>query len=406
MTTEHKTDELKEIHNAVSALGDALKRKDSQSAETKLCIEKIQADLDLHEKANKKLTCELEAKKTAEIEMKARLDTMESLHSRLPSGSNGVDADVEAKMQGFSKFLVKGKDFLNSEEIKYLRTDSDPQGGFLAPAEFVRQIIKPAFEISPMRSISTVRQTTLKEVELPREDALGEAYYQGEGTTVAESQEDYAMEIIKVNRISTKVLASLEMIQDAAFDVNAEIAANLAKRFEKREGRAFINGSGVTQPQGVMSNPDVDVINSSTLGSFSAQNLIALQGELAAEYQANATWILTSKTLSVIRSLALSAGADNLIWQPGIQAGFPSLILGRPYVLMPNVDEVADNSQPIAFGDFRRAYHIYDKTDDMMVLRNPFVNNGAGELIQFSANKRNGGKVVLADAVKKLQLSV
>lgn len=57
---------------------------------------------------------------------------------------------------------------LTREEMKALTVGSDPTAGYLAPAEFAREIIKGEVEFSPLRSIARVRQTSRRSLQMPK----------------------------------------------------------------------------------------------------------------------------------------------------------------------------------------------------------------------------------------------
>jgi HK97 family phage major capsid protein len=45
------------------------------------------------------------------------------------------------------------------------------------------------------------------------------------------------------------------MLDDAAFDVEAWLAQEIATEFARAEGAAFVSGSGVNRPKGFLSAP-------------------------------------------------------------------------------------------------------------------------------------------------------
>jgi len=64
---------------------------------------------------------------------------------------------------------------------------------------------------------------------------------------------------------------------------------------------------------------------------------------------------------------------------------------------------VAANAFPVVFGDFRRGYLIVDRLIlDVMV--DPYSSKNQG-MVEFSARRRVGGQVVIADALKKLKIA-
>ena len=55
------------------------------------------------------------------------------------------------------------------DELKVLTASNDNTAGYLAPPEYVQELIKGITEISPIRSIARVRSTTNRSVQIPKE---------------------------------------------------------------------------------------------------------------------------------------------------------------------------------------------------------------------------------------------
>ena len=53
-------------------------------------------------------------------------------------------------------------------------------------------------------------------------------------------------------RVSTEV--TNELLEDAAFNLSAELAADFAEEFGRLEGEAFVSGNGTTEPEGFLTS--------------------------------------------------------------------------------------------------------------------------------------------------------
>ena len=62
--------------------------------------------------------------------------------------------------------------------------------------------------------------------------------------------------------------------------------------------------------------------------AITSDEIIDLYHALGYLYRQNAVWFMNDATAAYIRKLI--DGAGNYIWQPGIQAGQPDRLLGRP----------------------------------------------------------------------------
>ena len=177
---------LQEANTTVKAYHEELEKKDKAD---KVVLKNISDKLDELETANQGLVKKQTADKDKQEELQKTITSIETKFSRFPSGT---DASVKsASMKAFDKFLITEKvEFamdsesvkaLRLDSIKYLRTDINPQGGYLAPNEFVLEIIKDITEISPMRQVAFIRQTTRGAIEIPTRTSLVGANWVGEG---------------------------------------------------------------------------------------------------------------------------------------------------------------------------------------------------------------------------------
>ena len=124
-------------------------------------LSKIEKSLDSLEDINQQVTL---AKKRQE-QHEEKLATFESMLKRPNVG--GAGDQIEKKVAIFDRWLRKGKENLAPEEIKALTVSDDTSAGFLAPPEYMRELLKTLTEISPVRSLARVRATSQRSVQVP-----------------------------------------------------------------------------------------------------------------------------------------------------------------------------------------------------------------------------------------------
>ena len=124
-------------------------------------LKNIEADLDRFEDINQKLTLAQEEQK----QFGEKLDNMEAMLKRPETGLEAKEIDFSVK--AFDKFLRKGQDKMEPDEVKALTVNNDTGAGFLAPPEYVNELIKTITEISPLRTIARVRATSQKSIQMP-----------------------------------------------------------------------------------------------------------------------------------------------------------------------------------------------------------------------------------------------
>lgn len=308
---------------------------------------------------------------------------------------------IEAK--AFGSFLRHGREALAADEVKALRVADDTAGGYLAPADFVAEVVKGIVERSPIRDAARVGTTSAGEVLLPKRTGTPNGSWVGETEDRPETGLTYGQIEIPIHEMGCYVDVSNRLLEDAAVNVESEVAFDLAEEFGRLEAFAFMKGNGVKKPQGVMETAGVPYSftgNASTLGTSPADTLIDAFYALPSYYRGRAVWMMNGKTLAAIRKLK-DAGSGAFLWQPALTAGQPETILGRPVIEDPTMADIGAAAEPIVLGDFASAYRIYDRVA-LSVMRDPYSVAAKG-LVRFHARRRVGGGVVLAEALRKIR---
>ncbi len=330
-----------------------------------------------------------------------RLDQIEAglaRKNRFPLGT--APAQTEQKTAYFK--ALRGQ--AGPEELKSLSVSSDPGGGYLAPPEFVSEIIAESVEYSPVRKVARIRTTTRPSISQPKKTGRTVAQWVGElGARTEQQSPTVGMENISTHEMYGLVKASKQDLEDSGFDVEQFVREDLGEQFGLAEGQAFISGNAVGKPEGLLVSPDIAFVKSGDANKLTADGLIELYFELSEAYVANATWLLSRSTLRAIRQLKNSVTGE-YVWAPGIRSdGRPATILDLPYVTCPDMPAIAANAYPVMLGDFRRGYTIVDRIQ-METMIDPYTSKANG-LVEISARKRVGGQVVLPAAIKKLKIA-
>ena len=386
---EYKKANDEKIENALKGIADPLLDEK---------ISKLDAKMDSLEDFNQQLT--LQAKSNEQIG--ERLESLETMLKRPQAGMETADVDVT--MKAFDNLLRKGKEGMEPEELKALTVGNDTTVGFLAPPEYIRELIKAVTEISPLRSVSKIRSTGQRSVQIPKRTGQFTAQWTAEvGTRSETTGYRVGMEEIPTHELYALVDISNQMLEDSVFDLEAEMQGEFATQFAKGEGAAFISGSSINQPEGILTNSDVGETVSGAGAALQADGLISLVHAVKSEYGQNGTFVFNRSTLAAIRKLKDTAG--QYVFQAGMMltSGVPNTILGSPYIEATDMPDVAANAFPIVFGDFSQAYTIVDRVG-LSVQHDNFTQATAGN-VRYVARRRVGGQVVLAEAIRKQKVS-
>lgn len=338
--------------------------------------------------------------KAADTALVTRLDGIEAKLNRPNGGDGNGDTGAAEERKAFGTYLRLGNQ-TPVDDIKALTVSSDPQAGYLAPAEMSTEFIRDLLEFSPIRSVASVRTTTAPSVKYARRISGTNAAWEGELEDSEESEMAFGMLEVPVHKLTTFIDLSNELLADSGGQAEAEVRLALAEDFGKKEALAFVSGSGVKQPQGFMSNSEILRTVNGHATNLNTDKLIDLLYALPAAYRnaPGARWAMNGTTLAAVRKLK-NGTTGEYIWQPALTAGQPETILGKPVLEMVDLPDIADGAYPIIFGDFS-AYRIVDRLA-LSILSDPYTQARKG-VTRMHATRRTGGRVLQAARFRKLK---
>lgn len=327
---------MDDIKNAISDMGqafDEFKKSYDQKLENVAKgvndplldekIGKIESKLDSLEEVNQQITLQ----KQQNENIKDQMDRMETMLRRPASGAESKQRDQA--LEAWDSFCRKGIEGISPEERKALTVSNDSTGGYLAPPEYVRELIKGITEISPIRSIARTRSTAQRSIQVPKRTGQFAAAWVAESGTRAETTGyQVGLEEIPAHEQYALVDISEQDLEDSVFDLEAEMQSEFTEQMAKAEGAAFVSGNAVGKPEGFMTNSDVAEVNSGAGALLTGDGLITLVHSIKSDYGRNATFVFNRTTLAAIRKLKDTAG--QYVFQAGmsLESGSPNTILG------------------------------------------------------------------------------
>ena len=394
-------------------------------AEARAAMHELLAAFESFKDANDKRLGEIEAKRAADPLLEEKVgridqalsDTQGKLDRMAREASRPALGGAEEKSAGrtaWSGFLRTGE-AARLTEAKALSTGSNADGGHVAPPETEALIERLVREVSPIRQIATVRQTSAHTFRKPV--SLG-------GTTSG-----WVAETANRPETNTSTLDLLEfpaaelyampaatpaILDDALVDMEQWLAEEVRDVFAEAESAAFVNGSGTNQPKGFLSYTkaaeasaaweEIGYVATGVDGDFPASDptdaLIDLIYTPKAGYRANGRFVMSKASVSAVRKFKDADG--NYIWQPAMAAGQAASLLGYPVSEAEDMPDIGSDSFSIAFGDFERGYLIVDR-QGVQVLRDPY---SAKPYVLFYTTRRVGGGVQDFNAIKLLKFGV
>ena len=325
--------------------------------------------------------------------------------------------EIEHRAEVIS-WIRKGK---NEEKLREMEkksgmsSGSDEDGGFLLARPTVGMIVTRVYETTPLRQYANVETISTDGFEYPLDLGEADSGWVGETQDRGETNTPkVGMGKIAVHEIFAQPKQTQRFLDDAAVDVEKWLANKVVDRFARQENRAFAQGDGVIMPAGIFTKPSAATADATrtwgvlehrktgvnaTLGATPGDTLIDVVYSLKAAYRARAAFMMPRLVEAEVRKI--KDGEGRYIWQPGLQMGVPSSLLGYPVIEAEDAPAMAAGSKSLAFGDFHSGYTIVDRIG-VRVLRDPYTQKG---WIKFYTTKRVGGDVTNYEAIKLLMFA-
>ena len=256
-----------------------------------------------------------------------------------------------------------GKHHVGPDVHGALQVGTSSEGGHLVPTEYDRELVLKKKLFNEIRQVATV-MTTAADINIPIEADEGSASWMAEEGTYVESDSSFGQVVLGSYKLGRIMKVSEELMQDSFFNMAAYIADAYGRAFGLAEEEAFVAGDGSGKPTGIIPSASVGVTAAGAT-AVTADECIDLFYALGRPYRARAVWLTSDTMIKTIRKLKDSDG--QYLWQPGLQAGEPDRLLGRPIITSSYVPAPTTGNRSLAFGDmsllsYRRSTGYRDAT--------------------------------------------
>ena len=288
------------------------------------------------------------------------------------------------------------------------QTGNDALGGYAVPFALDRKILSKVRDLNVMRRLCSSQSVSTPETYWNVDLGGTDAGWVGELTPRPNTNvPQLARAGITWGEIYANPKASYRLLDDAYFNVEAWYSQKVAETFADYEEEAFLTGNGTNKPKGLLAYDFVATADASRdFGKFqkiesatlTADTIIDLYYSLRQVYRGNNTaWLMNPATIQALRKL--KDGNQNYIWIDNIANGMVGTLLGRPVYesrFMPDFSTAGNKA--ILFGDFKKAYTIFD-IHGLRIVRDVYTDKTS---VQFYTSKRVGNMVQDSCAIKCL----
>jgi HK97 family phage major capsid protein len=369
---------------------------------------------------------ELSQKNTARLELaeKENAELKTALNRAPAAGSEPDEKVIRAKQKKLFNDFARSSDDESKQyfhnyikknvkdeaELKSLSAGSDPAGGYTVLPQLGGIIQEFVYETSPIRQLATVTTIGTDSYEVILDNDQAAAGWVGESDTrSATATPTFGKLEFPVNEIYANAAATQKILDDSMIDMEAWLGQKVGDVFARKEATAFVAGTGVAQPKGLLSytsgtdttQQQVEQINSGDASNFTFDGIVNLQTALKEPYQANATFLIKRASVANLMLIKDGIGHPLLNLMIDKNVGLEPTIMGRPVRFASDMPSVGSNNLAMIYGDIRRAYQIVDRSG-IRVLRDPFTSKPN---VIFYTTKRVGGGVKNFEAFKIQKIS-
>ena len=296
--------------------------------------------------------------------------------------------------------MVRGQgDFAAVQDALSMGVDSE--GGYTVPDEFDKKLVRCLSDHNVVRRLAKTIRTESGMHKIPILAGEAAAGWIDESTPIPETTMAYDRITLGAHKLGALLKCSTEFLHDTAFDIEDYVADSFSLAVGRKEEEAFINGTGVKMPAGLLHDTDgagTGVITENT-GDVTFDDVIRLYYSLGAPYRKDAVFLCNEDLL--MRLMLLKDKNDNYIWKPSLEIGKPDTILGKPIHTSNAMPELNAGNKVLLFGNFDY-YWIADRGN--RTLRRLNKRFAIDDSVGFILIERLDGKLILKDAMKVLKV--
>jgi HK97 family phage major capsid protein len=329
--------ELKE--QRAKLVADARKLNDKVETEKRNMSAEEQTQFDAHLKDAEELRGKIDQQEKlekAEAEL-AAVNQRKTDPSAEPR-SQQKQPENDAEMRSFNRFISAGVEKLSGDERRALQVDNDTGGGYItAPKAFVTQLLKDIDNVVFIRQLGTSNTVNYGQslgVPYLKTD-LNDADWTPEIKTVTE---DTALTLgkreLKTSQLTKLVKVSNALIRAGVIDPEALIRQRLAYKFGVTLEKAYMTGSGASQPLGLFTASDDGISTSRDVSTGNTTTAITFDGlkeakyTLKAGYLPGAVWVFHRDAIKMLAKI--KDGDGKYIWQPSVAGSVGDMLDSLP----------------------------------------------------------------------------
>lgn len=259
-------------------------------------------------------------------------------------------------------------------------------GGWLAPTQFIPQILALQAEQSIVQQRATVLPMATRSIEMPALEQGGstagqtnyfggiQTYYTGEWATITSTDIAWRLIELRAHDLNALIHVPNSLLADSVISLSAWIQGpmGIAGAMAHRADDAYFNGTGAGQPMGILNSGATIAQTRSGANLIDIDDIINIFSK--SFVSSNRVWVAHPSTLPQLLNLSGPSGNASYLWLSAVD-GQPSTLMGMPIIFTEKVG-VLGALGDIGLYDFGfylvgiREDLIFDETDQQKWLQN------------------------------------
>jgi HK97 family phage major capsid protein len=343
-----------------------------------------------------------------------KIERAEQMKKEIAAGREARAEQKEiTKREAFSKYLRHGLAGLNAEERAMVeQRGTDPQlttpasaGGYLIPEDFSYALsvaTKFTGEVERLAQVlNTQSGATLPYPKVDDTSVVGAIL--SEGSADAVSDMTFAALNLGAYTYTSKIVkVSYQLLQDAAFDLDAFLVDALGTRIARGQNAHFTTGDGSSKPTGIVTAGS-SALTTASATAITADEILTLIHSVDKSYRNSPKFALmgADSTAAAIRKLGVGSSNDFPVFVPGMAAGEPDRVFGVPFYVNNDMAAIASATKPLIAADFSK--YVVRNAGGVQMLR---LNERYADslLVGFIAYKRSDAGAINGSAIKYITM--
>jgi HK97 family phage major capsid protein len=247
------------------------------------------------------------------------------------------------------------------EKLRNFSSDVPADGGFLIPETLRSELLSVALEQAIVRSLARVVPMNTLRVPIPSIDSTSNVssvyggitgYWTEEAGKLTASQPRFGRVILDAKKLTAYTEVPSELLSDSLISLTMFIDQMFPEALAFFEDIAFLTGTGVGEPLGVLNGAAAIPVNRTTAGHIKFEDVLAMFPRMLPQSLKRAVWVASIDSWSDLAAMRIVqqnvAGTENVgvaspaVWLNNGQVidAPPMTLMGRPVIFTEKVPKL------------------------------------------------------------------